>query len=141
MRKQVRLWTVNYLCVIVAADLSTTLPQWVKVLLRAQEHCFAIIHSSWAFQEAPLSEFSRKICICMLTRFNWCKNSSQQTTCIAENLLIGCWKTKKWTGNFSKKIIFSDEAHFQLDGYVNTQNCRIWGAENPWVIHEKPLHA
>jgi hypothetical protein len=42
---------------------------------------------------------------------------------------------------FSKKIIFSDEAHFQLDGYVNTQNCRIWGAENPPLIHEKPLHA
>ena len=44
-------------------------------------------------------------------------------------------------GNFSKKIIFSDEAHFQLDGQVNTQNCRIWGAENPRVNHEKPLHA
>ena len=44
-------------------------------------------------------------------------------------------------GNFSKKIIFSDEAHFQLDGYANTQNCRIWGAENPRVIHEKPMHA
>jgi hypothetical protein len=44
-------------------------------------------------------------------------------------------------GNFSKKIIFSDEAHFQLDGYVNTQNCRIWGAENPRVIHEEPMHA
>jgi hypothetical protein len=44
-------------------------------------------------------------------------------------------------GNFSMKIIFSDEAHFQLDGYVNTQNCRIWGAENPRVIQEKPLHA
>jgi hypothetical protein len=34
-----------------------------------------------------------------------------------------------------------DEAHFQLDGYMNTENCRIWGAENPRVIHEKPLHA
>jgi hypothetical protein len=42
---------------------------------------------------------------------------------------------------FSKKIILSDEAHFQLDGYVNTQNCRISGAENPPLIHEKPLHA
>lgn len=43
--------------------------------------------------------------------------------------------------SFSKKIIFSDEAHFQLDGYVNTQNCWIWGMENPSVIHEKLLHA
>ena len=44
-------------------------------------------------------------------------------------------------GNFSKKIILSDEAHFQLDGYAKTLNCRIWGAENPRVIHEKSLHA
>ena len=29
--------------------------------------------------------------------------------------------------DFSKKIIFTDEAHFQLGGYVNKQNCRIWG--------------
>ena len=28
-------------------------------------------------------------------------------------------------GDFAKKIIFSDEAHFQLNGYVNKQNCRI----------------
>ena len=30
----------------------------------------------------------------------------------------------------AKKIIFSDEAHFDLGGYVNQQNCRIWGTEN-----------
>jgi len=53
--------------------------------------------------------------------------------CVLEN--------QKVDGNISKKIIFSNEAHFQLDGYVNTQNCRIWGAENPRVIHEKPLHS
>ena len=28
-----------------------------------------------------------------------------------------------------KKIIFSDEAHFDLGVYVNKQNCRIWGTE------------
>ena len=27
--------------------------------------------------------------------------------------------------DFGKKIIFSDEAHFDLGGYVNKQNCRI----------------
>jgi hypothetical protein len=55
--------------------------------------------------------------------------------CSAENFLIGCRKTKKLDGN-----IFIDETHFQLDGYVNTQNCWIWVTENPQVIHEKPLH-
>ena len=29
-----------------------------------------------------------------------------------------------------KKTIFSDEANFDLGGYVNKQNCRIWGTEN-----------
>ena len=26
-----------------------------------------------------------------------------------------------------KKIIFSNEAHFDFGGYVNKQKCRIWG--------------
>ena len=39
-----------------------------------------------------------------------------------------------------KKIIFLDEAHFDLGGYVNTQNCRIWGTENPHAYTEKPTH-
>ncbi|CAH2101376.1 unnamed protein product [Euphydryas editha] len=42
--------------------------------------------------------------------------------------------------DFADKIIFSDEAHFHLDGFVNRQNCRIWGEENPRVIHEKQMH-
>ena len=28
-------------------------------------------------------------------------------------------------------IIFSDEAYFDLGGYINKRNCRIWGTENP----------
>lgn len=43
--------------------------------------------------------------------------------------------------HFYRKIIFSDEAHFHLGGYVNKQNCRIWGSENPHVIEEKPMHS
>ena len=39
-----------------------------------------------------------------------------------------------------KKIIFSDEAHFDLGGYVNKQNCDIWGTENPHAYIEKPTH-
>ena len=34
-------------------------------------------------------------------------------------------------GDFGKKVIFSDEAHFDLGGYVNKQTYCIWGTENP----------
>ncbi|GFT08230.1 putative DD41D transposase [Trichonephila clavipes] len=53
----------------------------------------------------------------------------------------------EWTQNeiavvpdFHKRILFSDEAHFWLNGYVNEQNCRIWSEANPQVYVEKPLH-
>ena len=40
-----------------------------------------------------------------------------------------------------KKIIFSDEGHFDLGRrYINKQNCRIWGTENPHEYIEKPMH-
>ncbi|GFV84352.1 uncharacterized protein TNCV_2044001 [Trichonephila clavipes] len=42
--------------------------------------------------------------------------------------------------NFHKRIWFSDEAHFWLNGYVNKQNCRIWSEANPQVYVEAPLH-
>lgn len=43
--------------------------------------------------------------------------------------------------DFGKKIIFSDEAHFWLSGFVNKQNYRIWSDENPREIHQVPLHS
>ena len=64
----------------------------------------------------------------------------------------GC--VNAWTtlgSGHAKKIIFSDEAHFDLGGYVNKQNARIWGTENPhrfWYIigihkmnRERPLQS
>ncbi|GFX15947.1 putative transposable element [Trichonephila clavipes] len=42
--------------------------------------------------------------------------------------------------DFHKRIFFSDEAHFWLNGYVNKQNCRIWSEANPQVYVETPLH-
>lgn len=41
---------------------------------------------------------------------------------------------------FHRKIIFSDEAHFWLNGFVNKQNMRYWSATNPHVLLETPLH-
>ncbi|GFT26577.1 integrase catalytic domain-containing protein [Trichonephila clavipes] len=42
--------------------------------------------------------------------------------------------------DFHKRILFSDEAHFWLNGYVNKQNCRIWSEANPEVYVETPLY-
>ncbi|GFU10373.1 uncharacterized protein TNCV_3514531 [Trichonephila clavipes] len=42
--------------------------------------------------------------------------------------------------DFHMRNLFSDEAHFWLNGYVNKQNCRIWSAANPQVYVETPLH-
>ncbi|GFU92529.1 uncharacterized protein TNCV_4794581 [Trichonephila clavipes] len=42
--------------------------------------------------------------------------------------------------DFHKRILFSDEAHFWLNGYVNKQNCRIWSEANPQAYVETPLH-
>ena len=41
---------------------------------------------------------------------------------------------------WQKKIIFSDETHFDLGGYVNKQNCCIWGTGNPHAYIEKSTH-
>lgn len=38
------------------------------------------------------------------------------------------------------KIIFSDEAHFHLDGYVNKQNYRYWGTQPPVFMQSKSAH-
>ncbi|GFX56799.1 transposable element Tc3 transposase [Trichonephila clavipes] len=43
--------------------------------------------------------------------------------------------------DFHKRILFSDEAHFWLNGYVNKQNCRIWSEANPQVYVKTPLHS
>ncbi|GFU98635.1 RNA-directed DNA polymerase from mobile element jockey [Trichonephila clavipes] len=41
--------------------------------------------------------------------------------------------------DFHKRILFSDEAHFCLNGYVNKQNCGIWSEANPQEYVETPL--
>ncbi|GBL88959.1 hypothetical protein AVEN_255132-1 [Araneus ventricosus] len=38
-------------------------------------------------------------------------------------------------------ILRTDEAHFHLQGSVNTQNCRIWARENPFQMQPLLLHS
>ena len=50
-------------------------------------------------------------------------------------LYIRLNNAEKWA--CKKKIIFSDEAHFDLGGYLNKQNCRILGHRKPARVHWK----
>ena len=55
----------------------------------------------------------------------------------------GKWACDRVTedADFGKEnIISSNEARFDLDGYVNKQKSRIWGTENPHAYIEKPTH-
>ncbi|GFV96157.1 uncharacterized protein TNCV_1871171 [Trichonephila clavipes] len=64
-----------------------------------------------------------------------------------DSRLNNAFRLVEWAQNeiavvpdFYKRILFSDEAHFWLNGYVNKQNCRIWSEANPQVYVETPLH-
>ena len=38
--------------------------------------------------------------------------------------------------NLVNTILWTDEAHFSLNGEVNTWNCRIWATENPNELYQ-----
>ncbi|GFX86922.1 histone-lysine N-methyltransferase SETMAR [Trichonephila clavipes] len=82
-------------------------------------------------------------------RFNSCQViCSQFGLAIHQNDHQARRKFVQWAQNeiavvpdFHKRILFSDEAHFWLNGYVNKQNCRIWSEANPQGYVETPsLH-
>lgn len=69
---------------------------------------------------------------------------------ITQQLLEGDYDQRKlfceqmqsvFNDNDNITLFTSDEAHFHLNGFVNRQNFRYWGAENPRELHEKPLHS
>ena len=39
------------------------------------------------------------------------------------------------------QVWFSDEAHFWLDGQVNSRNVVYWGSATPGKVLTKPLHS
>ncbi|GFW70832.1 hypothetical protein TNCV_4148801 [Trichonephila clavipes] len=72
---------------------------------------------------------------------------SQFGLAINQNNLQARRRFVEWAQNeiavvldFHKRILFSDEANFWLNGYVNKQNCRIWSEANPQLYVETPLH-
>ncbi|GFS54833.1 uncharacterized protein TNCV_3575671 [Trichonephila clavipes] len=81
-------------------------------------------------------------------RFNSCQEIySQFGLAIHQNDHQAKRRFVEWAQNeiavvsdFHKRILFSEEAHFWLNGYVNKQNCCIWSEANPQVYVETPLH-
>ncbi|GFX12009.1 uncharacterized protein TNCV_2997931 [Trichonephila clavipes] len=70
-----------------------------------------------------------------------------QSVFFPDSRLNNAFRFVEWAQNeiavvpdFHKRVLFSDEAHFWLNGYVNKQNCRIWSEANPQVYVETPLH-
>jgi transposase len=57
-------------------------------------------------------------------------------------LLFSNWLTNTVENqpDFLELCFFSDEAWIHLDGNVNSQNFRVWSADNPYEIRERPLH-
>ena len=43
--------------------------------------------------------------------------------------------------SFLSLLWTSDEAHFHLDGQVNSKNIIYWGSSHPDEVREKPLHS
>ena len=40
-----------------------------------------------------------------------------------------------------RKIVFSNEAHFWLNGYVNEPNRQFWSEDQPEALQKLPMHA
>ena len=47
----------------------------------------------------------------------------------------------QFDSDFLHRILYSDKAHFHLNGCVNKQNSRFWSIENPEIIKPIPLHS
>ncbi|GFT51805.1 putative DD41D transposase [Trichonephila clavipes] len=99
------------------------------------------------------------------TAMDWYKQQSECCPSAAQENLIPCSEKMKfglaihqndqqasrrfveWAENeiavvpdFHERILFSDEAHFWLNGYVSKQNCRIWSEANREVYVKTLLH-
>ncbi|GFU66578.1 hypothetical protein TNCV_4357341 [Trichonephila clavipes] len=77
-------------------------------------------------------------------RFNSCQVIySQFGLAIHQNDHLARRRFVEWAQNeiavvpdIHKRNLFSDEAHFWLNGYVNKQNCHVWSEAYPQVCVE-----
>ncbi|GFU42798.1 uncharacterized protein TNCV_3139831 [Trichonephila clavipes] len=115
----------------------------IFVLARPSSSC-----SQPLILEAPTTFSVRVTAVQLNRRFGVCQVIySQFGWAIHQNDHQARRRFVEWAQNeiavvldFHKRILFSDEVHFWLNGYVNKQNCHIWSEANPQVYAETPLH-
>lgn len=75
--------------------------------------------------------FTKLLCTEFRKRF---ENSRPENSINMEIEAIGLFKKNTGeTRRFSRKIVFNDEAHFRINRYVNKENSRVKGTNNPRV--------
>ena len=57
--------------------------------------------------------------------------------------IFGEWAFEKLAEDplIYRKIVFREEAHFRLNGYVNKQNCRFWGEDHAEALQKLLMHS
>lgn len=61
--------------------------------------------------------------------------------CYEERLKFCKWICNMADDNYVPRILFTDEANFYLDGYINKQNMRFWGPGPPNEVLERTLNS
>ena len=99
----------------VKSQIARILPLWQKMCVKHHQHQFTVVLNNWIFWRHHWNEFCIKA-------------------------LVRCGPAYRKCRFWQKKIIFPNEAHFDLGGYVNKQNSLLWGTENPHAHIGKPTH-
>ena len=62
---------------------------------------------------------------------------------LTQRRIYGDWSLGKLAEDLLlyQKIVFSDEAHFWLNGYVNKHNCGFWSEDQSKELQKLPVHA
>ena len=102
------------------------------IILLKNKRRFTVVFNNWTFQRHHSDKFYMKTLVWLMP---YKAQLVQELKPVDHPMRFrfAKWVCDRLTknANLGKKIIFSDESSFDFGGYVNKQNCRIWGTENP----------
>lgn len=104
--------------------------------------------------QLPIRRRLRKLSLCYITTWTISRKDLgledfkiQLVQKLKPHVLSKLWFFCEWTHRklaehplFCRKVKFSDEAHFWINGYVNKQNCRFRSEDQPAQLQKLPMH-